>query len=76
MSLIGMGPAMHGALTGTLIQYYAGPGYRGRMQTFTVMGSALASFGTFIVGILTGAVGVQWSAGAMAMFLTAVTGLE
>ena len=75
MPLIGLGPAMHGALTGTLIQYYADPNYRGRMQTFTVMGSGLASFTTFLVGVMTDAIGVQWSVGAMAMFLTVVTGL-
>ena len=35
MPLIGLGPSMHGALTATLIQYYAAPEYRGRMQSFT-----------------------------------------
>lgn len=73
MPLIGMGPALHGALTGTLIQYYADPKYRGRMQTFTVMGSGLANFGTFLAGIMADGVGVQWAVGGMAMFLTAVT---
>jgi len=73
MPLIGMGPTMHGALTGTLIQYYANPDYRGRMQSFVTMGSGLASLGTFIAGVLSDSIGVQWSVGAMAMFLTAVT---
>ncbi|MFC1954718.1 MFS transporter [Chloroflexota bacterium] len=73
MPLIGMGPTMHGALTGTLIQYYSDPDYRGRMQSFVTMGSGLASLGTFIAGVLSDSIGVQWSVGAMAMFLTAVT---
>jgi len=73
MPLIGMGPTMHGALTGTLIQYYADPDYRGRMQSFVTMGSGLASLGTFIAGVLSDSIGVQWSVGAMAIFLTIVT---
>jgi predicted MFS family arabinose efflux permease len=73
MPLIGLGPAMHGALTGTLIQYYSDPKYRGRMQTFTVMGAGLANIGTFLAGVMSDAVGVQWSVGGMAMFLTGVT---
>jgi len=73
MPLIGMGPTMHGALTGTLIQYYADPDYRGRMQSFVTMGSGLASLGTFIAGVLSDSIGVQWAVGAMAIFLTVVT---
>jgi len=73
MPLIGLGPSMHGALTATLIQYYADPDYRGRMQSFTVMGSGLASLGTFFAGVMSDAIGVQWSIGGMAMFLTVVT---
>jgi predicted MFS family arabinose efflux permease len=73
MPLIGLGPAMHGALTGTLIQYYADHEYRGRMQSFTVMGSSLASLGTFLAGVMSDVIGVQWSIGGMAMFLTVVT---
>ncbi|MFC1909366.1 MFS transporter [Chloroflexota bacterium] len=73
MPLIGLGPTMHGALTGTLIQYYAAPDYRGRMQSFVTMGSGLASLGTFITGVLSDSIGVQWSVGAMAMFLSTAT---
>jgi MFS family permease len=73
MPLIGLGPSMHGALTGTLIQYYAEPDYRGRMQSFTIMGSGLASLGTFLAGVMTDVIGVQWSVGGMAIFLTVVT---
>ena len=73
MPLIGLGPTMHGTLTGTLIQYYAAPEYRGRMQSFTAMGSGLASLGTFLAGIMSDIIGVQWSVGGMAMFLTTVT---
>jgi MFS family permease len=73
MPLIGLGPTMHGTLTGTLIQYYADPDYRGRMQSFTAMGAGLASLGTFLAGVMSDVIGVQWSVGGMAMFLTLVT---
>ncbi|UCD08634.1 MAG: MFS transporter [Dehalococcoidales bacterium] len=73
MPFIGMGPVMHGALTGALIQNYADPGYRGRVQSLTAIGASVASFGTFIAGILVDAVGVQWAVGSMAIFLSAVS---
>ena len=73
MPLIGLGPAMHGALTNTLIQYYADPDYRGRMQSFSAIGMGLAGVGTFIAGVLADTVGVQWSVGGMAMLLTLIT---
>ena len=73
MPFIGMGPTMHGALTGTLIQYYADPNYRGRMQSFTAMGSGLASIGTFFAGVMSDNIGVQWAVGSMAIFLSVVT---
>jgi predicted MFS family arabinose efflux permease len=73
MPFIGMGPTMHGALTGTLMQYYADPDYRGRMQSFTAMGSGLASIGTFLAGVVSDSIGIQWAVGSMAIFLSAVT---
>jgi MFS family permease len=73
MPLIGMGPVMHGALTGALIQNYADPGYRGRVQSLTALGSSVAGFGTFIAGILVDAVGVQWAVGSMAILLSTVS---
>ena len=70
---VGLGPTLHGALTATLIQYYVDPDYRGRMQSFVAMSSGLASFGTFLAGVMSEAIGVQWSVGGMAMFLTIVS---
>ena len=64
---------MHGALTGALIQNYADPAYRGRVQSLTAIGALVASFGTFIAGILVDTVGVQWAVGSMAIFLSAVS---
>ena len=73
MPFIGMGPVMHGALTGALIQNYADPSYRGRVQNLTAIGVSVASFGTFVAGILVDIVGVQWAVGSMAIFLSAVS---
>ncbi|HEY94309.1 MAG TPA: MFS transporter [Dehalococcoidia bacterium] len=73
MPFIGMGPVMHGALTGALIQNYANPGYRGRVQSLTALGASVASLGTFIAGILVDTIGVQWAVGSMAIFLSAVS---
>ena len=69
----GLGPSLHGALTGTLIQYYVDPDYRGRMQSFVAMGSGLANFGTFFAGVLSETIGIEWAVGGMAIFLTIVS---
>ena len=61
---------MHMTMTATLVQYYVEPNYRGRMQSFVTMGTGLAGVGTFLAGILSEAVGVQWAVGGMAIFLT------
>ena len=69
MPFIGLGPTMHGALTATLVQSYADPNYRARMQGFVTMASGLANLGTFVAGVLADAVGVQWAVSGMALCL-------
>ncbi len=73
MPFAGLGPTMHMTMTATLVQYYVDPDYRGRMQSFVTMSSGLAGFGTFIAGILSEWVGVQWAVGSMAIFLLVVS---
>jgi MFS family permease len=73
MPFAGLGPTMHMTMTATIVQYYVEPNYRGRMQSFVTMSSGLAGFGTFLAGILSEAVGVQWAVGGMAIFLTVVS---
>jgi MFS family permease len=75
MPLIGLGPAMHGGLTSTLVQTYAEPNYRSRMQSFVAMSSGLAGFGTFTAGVLAEAIGIQTSIAMMALFLTLMSAL-
>jgi MFS family permease len=73
MLFAGLGPTGHMAITSTLLQSYAEPDYRGRMQSFQAMANGLASFGTFLAGVLSEAVGVQWAVGGMAIFLTLIS---
>ena len=73
MTFAGLGPTIHFTMTATLIQYYVDPDYRGRMQSFVTMSGGLAGFGTFIAGMLSEGVGVQWAVGGMAIFLLVVS---
>jgi MFS family permease len=73
MPLIGLAPTLHMAMTTTLIQSYAAPEYRARMQSFFAMAQGVSSFSSFVAGMLSSAIGVQWSVGGMAIFLVIVT---
>ena len=70
---IGLGQAMHGGFAATLVQTYAAPDYRARVQGFVHMAAGLAGFGTFFAGLLAQAVGVQTSIGGLAVFLTLIS---
>jgi len=72
MPFIGFAPSIHATLSATLVQSYADPDYRARMQSFVTMAGGLASFGTFLTGIMAEATGVQWAVGGMAIGLTLV----
>ena len=73
MPFIGFGPTMHGTMASTIVQTYADPNYRSRMQSFITMSMALATFGTFLAGILSDIFGIQWAVGSMALFLALVS---
>jgi MFS family permease len=70
MPLVGLGMAMHAGLTSTLIQTYAEPDYRSRMQGFFATAGGLAGFGTFTTGILAEVIGVQTAIGISAFILS------
>jgi MFS family permease len=70
---IGLGPSIHGTMTSTLVQSYVEPDYRGRMQSFVAMAQGLASLGTFLAGILSDKLGVQWAVFGMALILTIIS---
>jgi hypothetical protein len=64
---------MHGGFSSILIQTYAEPSFRSRMQGYFMVGSSLAGFGTFGAGMLAEVVGVQAAVGGFAILLTAIT---
>ena len=70
MPFVGIGLAMHAGLTSTLLQTYAEPDYRSRMQGFFAMANGLAGFGTFMTGILAEAIGIRPAISLSAVFLT------
>jgi MFS family permease len=73
MPMLGLAPTLHMAMTTTLIQSYAAPEYRARMQSFFAMAQGVSSFSSFVAGMLAEAIGVQWAVGGMAVFLVLVT---
>lgn len=73
MPICGLGPTMAGTMNTTIIQAYAKPEYRGRMQGFSSTVTSLGSLGTFLAGVLSDTIGVQWSLRSMALFLLLIT---
>jgi MFS family permease len=56
---IGIGQSLRMSLSNVLIQTYTDPEYRGRVMSVYMMEFSLVAFGTFLIGILSNAVGVQ-----------------
>jgi hypothetical protein len=66
---IGIGQSLRMSLSNVLIQTYTDPEYRGRVMSVYMMEFSLVAFGTFLVGILSNAVGVQVAMGCTAVGL-------
>jgi len=73
MPFLGMGTTVHSTMTTTIIQTYVQPDYRGRIQGLLSMSLGLATLGTFLAGVISEAVGVQWAVGSLAIFLSVLT---
>jgi MFS family permease len=73
MPFIGLGQTMHGGFSSVLVQTYAEPNYRARMQSFLMVASSLSGFGTFLAGVLAENIGIQTSIGGFAIFLTLIS---
>jgi MFS family permease len=69
VAFVGLGQAGNMTTGNTLIQYYSEPDYRGRVMSFMMMGMGFSNLGTFVAGVMTEAVGVQWSVGGLAIIL-------
>lgn len=57
--VLGVGQAGRISISSVLIQSYAAPEYRGRVMSVYMMQFGLVAFGTFLVGILASAIGIQ-----------------
>jgi MFS family permease len=66
---IGLGQTSHRTSGNSLVQYYVEPEYRGRVMSFMMMGIGFSSLGTFVAGLLSESIGVQWSIGGLALVL-------
>ncbi len=66
---IGLGQTGRMSLSNSLLQYYTPDEYRGRVLSIYLMEFGLASFGTFVAGLLSEALGVQWAIGGFAAVL-------
>jgi len=69
IAFVGLGQTGRMTLGNTLLQYYTEDKYRGRVMSLYMMEFGLTSFGTFAVGLMAEAMGVQWALGGFAMVL-------
>jgi MFS family permease len=69
VAFYGVGFTGYITMSTTLIQHYVDADYRGRVMSFQMMAFGFASLGTFFAGLLSEAIGIQWSVGGMAIAL-------
>jgi MFS family permease len=70
MIFIGMGQTGHVTTGTSLIQTITEPQYMGRVMSIMMMNWGLSGLGTFLAGVLSQGVGVQWAIGGFAALLT------
>jgi MFS family permease len=70
---VGLGQTSHRTSGNSLVQYYVEPEYRGRVMSFMMMGVGFSSLGTFVAGLLSESLGVQWSIGGLALVLVVMS---
>ena len=73
MVFIGIGQSTRMALSNVLVQAYADDHYRGRVMSIYMMEMSLVQIGTFFVGLLAAAIGIQWALGIMSAALVALS---
>jgi len=73
MIFIGFAHSFRMTISSTLLQAYSEPEYRGRVMSIFSMQWGLMSVFTFIAGILSEVVSVQWVLGTLAMILVALS---
>jgi MFS family permease len=73
IALVGLGQTGRMTLSSTLVQSHVDSEYMGRVMSVFMMQFGFTSFSTFLAGLLTQGVGVQWATGSFAMMLTLVS---
>lgn len=73
MVFIGVGQSVRMALSNVLVQAYTEPAYRGRVMSIYMMEMNLVQIGTFGVGLLAQAIGVQMALGLTSLTLVALS---
>jgi len=73
MVFVGFSQTFRMTISSTLLQAYSEPEYRGRVMSIFSMQWGLMSIFTFIAGILSETVSVQWVLGSLAMLLVALS---
>jgi predicted MFS family arabinose efflux permease len=66
---VGFGQTVHRATGNSLVQNYTDPEYRGRMMSFMMMELGFSSLGTFFAGVISEAIGIQWTIASLAILL-------
>jgi MFS transporter, DHA1 family, staphyloferrin A biosynthesis exporter len=73
MIFIGMGQTGHVTTGTTLLQTQTEPQYMGRVMSMLMMNWGLSGLGTFMAGVLSDKISVQWAIGGFAIILTLAT---
>jgi MFS family permease len=73
MIFIGVGQSVRMALSNVLVQSYTEPAYRGRVMSIYMMEMNLVQIGTFGVGLLAQAIGIQFALGLTSLTLVALS---
>jgi hypothetical protein len=60
-------------LSSTLVQSHVDSEYMGRVMSVFMMQFGFTSFSTFLAGLLTQGVGVQWAIGSFAILLAVIS---
>jgi len=66
---VGLGQTLHRTTGNSLVQNYTDPEYRGRVMSFMMMELGFSSLGTFFAGVISEAIGIQWSIASLAIIL-------
>ena len=73
MVFIGLSQTFRQTISTTLLQAYSEPEYRGRVMSIFSMQWGLMSIFTFIAGVLSEVISVQWVLGSLAILLVALS---